>query len=176
MGRKQNAITSHEIEEAQRAWGDSVIKIGAAFLDGENFEELGRKHVDQFYAYDISTVLFKPTRASENQFRQTKEEAVSYFVGSNTEYSEDLGFALAPWKSIRFENNDFILGDSIAICMGNYYFTDYKGNEAKVEYTLGFIKDKSGELKINLHHSSIPFSQATQDQVNFLKEYSDLVL
>ena len=44
--------------------------------------------------------------------------------------------------------------------MGNYYFTsvDDKKNETKVEYTFGYIKDKRGNLRINLHHSSIPHS------------------
>ena len=42
--------------------------------------------------------------------------------------------------------------------MGNYYFTSVedKKNETKVEYTFGYIKDKKGNLRINLHHSSIP--------------------
>ena len=44
--------------------------------------------------------------------------------------------------------------------MGNYYFTSEqdKKNETKVEYTFGYIKDINGNLRINLHHSSIPHS------------------
>ena len=40
--------------------------------------------------------------------------------------------------------------------MGNYFFTDLDGNEAKVEFTFGY-KLIDGELKIDLHHSSFPF-------------------
>jgi hypothetical protein len=40
--------------------------------------------------------------------------------------------------------------------MGNYFFTDLDGNEAKVEYTFGY-KLVDGVLKIDLHHSSFPF-------------------
>ena len=40
--------------------------------------------------------------------------------------------------------------------MGNYFFTDLDGNEAKVEYTFGY-KLFEGELKIDVHHSSFPF-------------------
>ena len=40
--------------------------------------------------------------------------------------------------------------------MGNYYFTDLTGVETKVEYTFGY-KLSNGELKIDLHHSSLPF-------------------
>jgi hypothetical protein len=43
--------------------------------------------------------------------------------------------------------------------MGNYFFTELDGTEIKVEYTFGYIKDSDGRLKINLHHSSIPFSK-----------------
>ena len=43
--------------------------------------------------------------------------------------------------------------------MGNYFFTDLDGNEAKVEYTFGY-KLINNELKIDLHHSSFPYKQA----------------
>ena len=33
-----------------------------------------------------------------------------------------------------------------------------EGQETKVEYTFGYVMDKDGNLRINLHHSSIPFS------------------
>ena len=42
--------------------------------------------------------------------------------------------------------------------MGNYFFTDTDGNEVKVEYTFGYMLDDQGSLRINLHHSSVPFS------------------
>ena len=44
-----------------------------------------------------------------------------------------------------------------AIAMGNYFFTDLNGDEAKVEYTFGYTL-KNGQLKIDLHHSSFPYS------------------
>ena len=49
-----------------------------------------------------------------------------------------------------------ILEEKRAISMGNYFFTDLSGNEAKVEYTFGY-KLIEGELKIDLHHSSFSF-------------------
>ena len=39
--------------------------------------------------------------------------------------------------------------------MGNYFFTDQRGMEAKVEYTFGYIQDEEGRLRIQLHHSSM---------------------
>ena len=103
-------------------------------------------------------MLFKPTFASQNQFRNSFEDALSYFVGGNIE--EDNGFAIKPWFKIRFSENKIVNSRDNAIAMGNYYFTSVedKKNETKVEYTFGYIKDKKGNLRINLHHSSIPHS------------------
>ena len=42
--------------------------------------------------------------------------------------------------------------------MGNYFFTAPDGTEAKVEYTFGYAVDEAGELRIQLHHSSLPAS------------------
>jgi len=43
--------------------------------------------------------------------------------------------------------------------MGNYYFTDANtGDETKVEYTFGYFKDEQGNLRINVYHSSLPYS------------------
>jgi len=41
--------------------------------------------------------------------------------------------------------------------MGNYFFTDIKGNTIKVEYS--FVYKKIGDsIKIILHHSSLPYN------------------
>jgi hypothetical protein len=42
--------------------------------------------------------------------------------------------------------------------MGNYFFTDPEGYEVKVEYTFGYIEDGDSNLRIQLHHSSMPAS------------------
>jgi hypothetical protein len=117
---------------------------------------LAQKTVNDLYAYGKSVVLFKPTKASEDQFRGTKEEAISYFVGGVV--PEDHGFALQPWNKVRFENTGIFIDDDSAVAMGNYFFTDANtGIEAKVEFTFGYIKDKNGKLLINVHHSSFPY-------------------
>ena len=58
---------------------------------------------------------------------------------------------------MRFENSGFILEEERALSMGNYFFTDLNGDEAKVEYTFGY-KLIDGKLKIDLHHSSFPYT------------------
>ena len=44
------------------------------------------------------------------------------------------------------------------MAMGNYFFTTTEGDEVKVEYSFGYAPDENGDLKIVLHHSSLPFS------------------
>lgn len=41
--------------------------------------------------------------------------------------------------------------------MGEYFFTTTDGEDVKVEYSFGYIRDANGDLKINLHHSSLPY-------------------
>ena len=146
------SISTTEVEAAQKGWGEGIVKIGKA----KNAREAAIKHLDQFYAYDHGQVLFKPTLASVDQFRGTKKEALSYFIGQDL--AEDKGFALAPYTNVRWENEGIITDGDSAMAMGNYFFTKTNGEEIKVEYSFGYIKDKEGNLKINLHHSSLPFS------------------
>jgi len=151
-------ITKNEILKAQEEWGQGVVEIGLLIENREDCEEAANKHLDELYAYDSGIVLFKPTKAAQVQFRLDKEGAKSYFIAGDDKYPEDHGFALHPWTKVRFENKAFILEEKRALVMGNYFFTDKQGQETKVEFTFGYFKDKIGKLKINLHHSSIPYS------------------
>jgi hypothetical protein len=151
-----NMVSEADINIAQKAWGDGIVAIASAHLAGGDYVGIARKHVETLYAYGISTVLFKPTLASVEQFRPNFESALSYFVASNNACPEDKGFAIKGWTNVRFENSDIILRDDSAVAMGNYFFTTPEGDEVKVEYTFGYIVDSSGNLRINLHHSSMP--------------------
>ncbi|AZP92750.1 hypothetical protein QJ527_12980 [Enterococcus mundtii] len=150
-------ITLSDVEEAQQKWAENIIAIGEASLESdEKAEEKALETLENLYAYDDGQVLFKPTKAAEVPFRGTKDEALSYFVGGDI--AEDSGFALEPWTDIRFDNHDTILNGDTAISSGVYYFTSGETNEeVKVEYTFGYIIDEDGDLKIQLHHSSVPF-------------------
>jgi hypothetical protein len=114
--------------------------------------------LNELYAFELGNVLFKPTKVSKIQFRLNFEGAKSYFIGGNNAFSEDGGFALQPWTNVRFENASVILNDDNAIAMGNYFFTQTNGNVVKVEYTFGYFLESNQNLKINLHHSSLPYS------------------
>ena len=151
-------VSVSDVDSAQKAWGDGIVAIATAHRDGDDYVSIARNHVDTLYAYGQTNVLFKPTLAAVEQFRPNFESALSYFVASNNECPEDKGFAIKGWTNVRFENADIILGDSTALAMGNYFFTTPEGDELKVEYTFGYIVDSSGNLRIQLHHSSMPAS------------------
>jgi hypothetical protein len=46
--------------------------------------------------------------------------------------------------------------------MGNVWVTDKSGNEVMVDKTWVFRKDESGNLKIIVHKSSLPFAPPTE--------------
>ena len=149
-------ITEAEVKEAQNVWAEGIIAIGRAYLNGGDYHGLAAEHVDMLYAYDEGAVLFKPTKASTDQFRLTEDEAVSYFVGGMVD--EDTGFALQPWSEVRFENADIITDSDSAVAMGNYFFKDAtSGEEVKVEFTFGYVRGADGNLLINVHHSALPY-------------------
>ena len=147
------------VENFQREWANYVLAIGEAYRTNKDYKKLTEELIDKLYALDISAVLFKPTKAKEVQFRKSKDEMISYFSGSNNVCEEDKGFAIEPWKTIRFENHQIVNLGTIILAMGNYYFKKQDNSEIKVEFTFGFIYSKSGKLKINLHHSSIPYTE-----------------
>merc|ERR1711935_1082967 len=162
------SITEEQILEAQQAWGDGIVKIASAYTDNGDYEMIAKEHIDTLYAYGITPVLFKPTLAAEQQFRSTFEGALSYFVATNGYAPEDKGFAIKGWTAVRFENVDLLTEGDVGAAMGNYFFTDPDGVEAKVEYSFGYILH-DGEVKINLHHSSLPYDPApasiTEEQI-----------
>ena len=150
-----------KIEGAQKIWGDGLIAIGQAYVDGQDYRKLAAELVDQCYGYDHDdgVVLFKPTRAHDHPFRQTKESAISYFVGGNDQFAEDHGFALQPWSAVKFVNDRVFCQSDMALCMGHYFFTSDSGI-SQVEYSFGYVVDSTGQLRIILHHSSMPYQPA----------------
>ena len=54
--------------------------------------------------------------------------------------------------------------------MGDYVFTDAtSGEQVRVEYTFGYKRCEDGEVRICLHHSSVPYQPKlpplTRDEV-----------
>merc|ERR1719217_1721034 len=158
-------ITMDEIVTAQRSWGDAIVRISKTYLDGGDYVNEAARAADELYGYGRTDVLFKPTKAKETPFRPTPEGALSYFVGGDKVtggFAEDHGFALGPdgtgWKKVVLDNNKVDFNGPTATAMGEYYFTATDGTTAKVEYTFGYKRNADGKVRINLHHSSLPYS------------------
>ncbi len=146
-----------EIEKAQEKWGNGIVKIGELKDTIKECRMFTLDFISKMYDYENGIVQFKPTKASDAQFRGDVKSALSYFIGSDSDFIEDKGFALNPWVKVDFENNSINIINDLAIAMGNYFFTDNNGDKTKVEYSFVYKKNDKGDLKIILHHSSLPF-------------------
>ena len=164
----QNVITYNEVNAAQQAWCDALVKIGKLKEEGGDYKAYANEVLSSAYNYDSGKVFFKPTLAFGDQtFRNDKKGALSYFIGGDADYPNDKGFALTPWVKARYDNagqkNEGIqIYGSIAITMGNVWVTAKDGKEVMVDKTWVFKKGKDGILKIIVHKSSLPFSPLTK--------------
>merc|ERR1712139_676405 len=73
-------VTDAMVDAAQKLWGDGIVAIAAAHTAGGTFVQTARTHISNLYGYAQGAVAFKPTLAATTQFRDTPEEALSYFV------------------------------------------------------------------------------------------------
>lgn len=154
-------ITEAEVLAAQQAWGEGIVHIGKVYSDSGDYKSAAQAHIQKFYNYGAGTVLFKPTLASEKQFRLDSISALSYFVAGDSNFAEDHGFAIKPWTNVRWESAGIKIIDGVALAMGNYYFTPANSkDEVKVEYSFAYVKDSLGNLRIVLHDSHVPYAAA----------------
>ena len=151
-------ITKEAVLIFQKNWGKSIINISKIYQNNGDFRSAAINFISDAYAYDSEQVLFKPTLASEYPFRLTSISALSYFIGGDPNFSEDQGFAIKGWTNIRWENSGISIIDKMAICMGHYYLTNIDG-ELKVEFSIVLHELDSGDLKIILHDSHLPYQK-----------------
>ena len=151
-------ISKKEVLNIQENWSDGLLSIGKLYRNSSDYKQAALNYLSDLYGFHMGEVFFKPTLASVQQFRLTKDAALSYFIGGNSNFDEDSGFALLEWEAVRFENIGLRIEGNIAIAMGNYYFQKEDKSEVKVEYTFIYKKDDSGKLCIILHDSHFPYN------------------
>ncbi len=162
----QDVITYDEVNAAQQAWCDALVKIGKIKEEGGDYRAYAQQVLSEAYNYDYGKVFFKPTLTYGAQtFRNDKKGALAYFVGGDPDYPNDKGFALKPWVKARYDNagdnhQGIQIYGSIAITMGNVWVTDKDGNEVMVDKTWVFKKGHDGKLRIIVHKSALPFKPA----------------
>ena len=153
-------ILEKDISLAIDAWGSGIIEISKAYeIDGfEQARDIADIMLDKLYGFHLGPVLFKPTLSGGvNTFRQTKLGALSYFVGHNSSYPGDTGFGIKYWRDVKTDTAAVFLDERVAMWMGWVTFTDKNDNVTKVDKSWGYKLDEDGELKIMLHHSSLPY-------------------
>ena len=157
-----NNITVEEVKIAIEGWGAALVAISTEHETNgsEASRALAEKVVDSAYGYNMGAVLFKPTLAfGEQTFRTNRRGAIAYFVGGDSFYPTDTGFAIKGWKKFGYKKAAIYINGDIALTMGNVMLTDSTGKVTTVDKTWGFKKDQEGKLRIVLHHSSLPFAQ-----------------
>lgn len=154
-------ITRDQVIAAQNAWGDALVKISSTY-DSSGFDaakKTAEAVIDSAYGYTLGPVLFKPTLTEAPQtFRTTREGALAYFVGGNPTFAKDTGFALKHWRKYEIQNAALFMDGNVAISMGNVRLTDRDGNITVVDKTWGWRRGTDGNLRIVLHHSSLPYN------------------
>ena len=140
------------IKKFLNSWKQGVIDIGKAYQEDRDFKKLAEVFIEKHYAFSEEDVLFKPTFTSEKVFRNTKADAISYFVKGDI--SEDKGFALKPWKTIEVDELNCLLEDNFLASMGTLFFEPSNEDEVtKVAFTFIFTEINDA-IKIKVHHSS----------------------
>ena len=154
-------ISEAEVLNAQKAWCEALVNISQTHANRGQAaaKALAEQVIDAAYAYQMGVVLFKPTLTTAPQtFRTTRQGALAYFVGGDAQYPGDTGFALKGWTSCQPSNAGIFIAGNAATSMGNVAVTNSKGEVTTVDKTWKFVKDDKGQLRIAVHHSSLPFT------------------
>ena len=167
-----NYITEEEVDDAQQAWCDGLVAISEAYRNRGDYRGLAEKFIDDMYDFKEGRVFFRPTLATApRNFRTTREGALSYFIGENSNFPEDDGFAKKPWADARYDNaiegsNAIQIFGNIAMTMGNVYLqpeVSTDGKEVVVDKVFAFRKDKKGKLRLIVHKSALTNLPADDD-------------
>lgn len=149
-------ISRADALRAQLAWSEMVIEIGEVVRAGGDYRSHARALLREVYDFDRGPVLLKPAFASGHPIRTEFEDIASYYVGGGV--WEDEGFALKPWRKIRFGRQYASFGQGSATLMGSCFLTPARSAvETQLDFTMGFRRDPQGVARMTLHHSSAPF-------------------
>lgn len=156
MGNK--TFTDQMVVDTLQLWCDNVVRIGAIHSEGGDVTAAAEKVLSDNYDYDNGKVLFKPTMAFGPQtFRPTKEGALAYFIGGNSDFPNDKGFKLKPWVKVWFNKLDYILHGDIAIVQCNVHLIGEDDSHIFVNKSFVFKLCDDGRPRIVLHQSSMPY-------------------
>jgi len=157
-----NDITEDEVNQAQKRWCKGLIAICKKYPDGD-YKKQAEEFLDENYDFGKSAVFFRPTLAMAPQnFRTTKEGALSYFIGENPRFPKDDGFIKKGWVKAKFDNTiegkrAIQVHRNIGIAMGNVYLRQevtVGGTWTVVDKVFVFLK-RDNEVRLIVHNSAV---------------------
>ena len=145
--------TKQELFEFIKSWIDGLSMIRTAYKKNENYKNMALEFISKHYLFNEESVLFKPTLTNKTIFRNSVDDALSYFIGGK--YSEDTGFALKAFESVTIDETNTIIENDLIAIMGILDFKLMSPTEhMRVAFTF-ILKTTESGLKIKIHHSSL---------------------
>ena len=145
--------TKQELFEFIKSWIDGLSMIRTAYEKNEDYKNIALEFINKHYLFNEESVLFKPTLTNKTIFRNSVDDALSYFIGGK--YSEDTGFALKAFESVTIDETNTIIENDLIAIMGILDFKLMSPTEhMRVAFTF-ILKTTESGLKIKIHHSSL---------------------
>ena len=162
-----DVIEASDVKAAVSGWCDALLAISKAHKQGgiKKSKPLAAKVIDAAYAYQLGPVGFKPTWAKgDTTYRETREGAISYFVGDNPSFN-DIGYAIGSPSAVRAPWVKCVPEFAVIQSFGNtanvsvrVHFEAADGYKSTADKTFGYVRDDDRNLRIVVHHSSTPFA------------------
>jgi len=145
--------TKQELFDFIKSWIDGLSMIRTAYENNEDYKNMALEFIKKHYLFNEESVLFKPTLTNKTIFRNSVDDALSYFIGGK--YSEDTGFALKAFESVTIDETNTIIENDLIAIMGILDFKLMSPTEhMRVAFTF-ILKTTESGLKIKIHHSSL---------------------
>ena len=145
--------TKQDLFEFIKSWTDGLSMIRTAYEKNEDYKNIALEFINKHYLFNEESVLFKPTLTNKTIFRNSVDDALSYFIGGK--HSEDTGFALKAFESVTIDEINTIIENNLIAIMG---ILDFKlmspTGDMRVAFTF-VLKTTKSDLKIKIHHSSL---------------------
>ena len=144
--------TKQDLFEFIRSWTDGLSMIRTAYEKNEDYKNIALEFINKHYLFNEESVLFKPTLTNKTIFRNSVDDALSYFIGGK--YPEDTGFALKAYESVNINETNTVIEKDLVAIMGILDFKLVNSDESmRVAFTFVLKSSETG-LKIKIHHSS----------------------
>ena len=145
--------TKKDLFKFVTSWTNGLSMIRTAYEKNESHKKVAIKFINKFYLFNEEPVLFKPTLTNKTIFRNSVDDALSYFIGGK--YPEDTGFALKAYESVNINETNTIIEKGLIAIMGILDFKLMSPTEhMRVAFTF-ILKTTESGLKIKIHHSSL---------------------